>query len=153
VPDAEPNLLLRAEDADDLRVLSACLQDAITRLDDVSFERRRHRFVLMASRFRWERQAAGAKPGGERVRAALRLDHVLSVRSRGIDRADPGGLLALLAATAEERADGVTLRLAFAGGGEIVLEAECIDAELRDVGEGWPTPRRPDHGLDGAENG
>jgi hypothetical protein len=35
--------------------------------------------------------------------------------------------------------------LLLAGGGEIVLEVECLDALLLDVGPAWPTPRRPDH--------
>ncbi len=28
---------------------------------------------------------------------------------------------------------------------EIVLQVECLDALLVDMGDPWPTPRRPDH--------
>jgi hypothetical protein len=32
-----------------------------------------------------------------------------------------------------------------AGGGEILLDVECLDALLMDFGPSWSTPRRPDH--------
>jgi hypothetical protein len=70
------------------------------------------------------------------------------VRSRGIAQDNRHGLLPLLAITVEQRADGVTVSLRFAGGGVIDIDAECIDAQLTDLGEPWRTPRRPDHELD-----
>jgi hypothetical protein len=47
-------LKLRAEDAEDLDVVSACLQDAIVPLSDMEFLAGEKRFVLVANRFRWE---------------------------------------------------------------------------------------------------
>jgi hypothetical protein len=32
-----------------------------------------------------------------------------------------------------------------AGGGEIAINVECLDAVLVDLGPSWPTPRRPEH--------
>ncbi|HZD24995.1 MAG TPA: DUF2948 family protein, partial [Alphaproteobacteria bacterium] len=64
------------------------------------------------------------------------------------DLADGDGLLPLLALRAEPaEGENVGLRLEFAGGGTIRLVAEAIDCHLSDLGQGWPTPNRPDHDL------
>ena len=135
-------LRLRAEDLDDLPVVSACLQDAVTRLSDMSFERPQRRYVMLVNRFRWEH---GGRDGGERVRAALQANHVMAVRLRNVDRDNRDGILELLAVTAAEREGGTDLLLTFAGGGEIALEAEVVDIDLTDIGAAWPTPNRPSH--------
>ena len=46
---------LRAEDADDLAVISACLQDALVAVRDLAFVPPDHTFLMVANRFRWER--------------------------------------------------------------------------------------------------
>lgn len=141
---AQP-LRLLAQDEDDLKVMSACLQDALTTVGDIAYEPRRRRFALRFQRFRWE---SGISVGGERVMSVLHFDFVSRVRTAGIAQDDKRGLLPLLAITAEADGVGVIIRLAFGGGGTIVLHAECIDGQLNDVGAAWRTPRRPDHDLD-----
>jgi hypothetical protein len=37
------------------------------------------------------------------------------------------------------------VQVVLAGGGEIAVEVECLDALLMDIGAPWRTPRRPDH--------
>lgn len=142
---AQP-LRLLAQDEEDLKVISACLQDALTTVGDISYEKRRRRFAMLMQRFRWE--VAGRRGGGERVNAMLHFDFVTRVRTTGIAQDDRRGLLPLLALTIRPADDGVIIRLAFAGGGAIELTAECIDAQLNDIGAAWQTPRRPDHDLD-----
>jgi hypothetical protein len=139
-------LRLLAQDEEDLKVISACLQDALTTVGDISYEKRRRRFAMLLQRFRWE--AAGRRIGGERVNAMLHFDFVTAVRTAGIAQDDRRGLLPLLAVTARPAGEAVIVRLAFAGGGTIELSAECIDAQLNDIGAAWQTPRRPDHDLD-----
>ena len=137
--EAKP-LRLLAEDAKDVEVVSAMLQDALTSLAEMRFDRRARRFVIMLNRYARERGE------GVRVRSALKLEGVLAVRTAGIDQEDRRGLLPLLALTAEPADEGAwRLTLAFAGGGSIRLEAECVDAALSDVGPSWRTPRRPNH--------
>src|SRR5215469_15719302 len=48
-------LKLRAEDADDLAVISACVQDALVAVHDLAFVPEDQTFLLVANRFRWER--------------------------------------------------------------------------------------------------
>ena len=40
---------------------------------------------------------------------------------------------------------GGALILSFAGGGDLKVKVECVDAVLADVSDPWPTPRTPRH--------
>ncbi len=73
-------LRLLAEDADDLEVISAALQDAVARIGDIQWERQGRRLTIAFNRFRWE-SPDGA---GERVRAGLQLGGVLEVKARNL---------------------------------------------------------------------
>lgn len=137
-------LKLRAIDAEDLAVLSACLQDAIVAVADMSWDRDARRFVLVASRFCWEDCEDTAGERRERVHAGLCIDGVAAVRHRGIDRSQRDQMLSLLAM---HPVDG-GIHLEFAGGGTIRLEAEGILCHLQDLDEPWPTQWRPSHPLE-----
>ncbi len=139
-------LRLLAEDERDLEIISAAIQDAIARAGDLAFDQRRRRFTIEVNRFRWE-AASQSRRGGERVRAVLGFDGVLSARSRGVSKVDPEVILSLLSVAFEpgEEAPAGRLRLLFAGDGEIVLDVECIDATLFDSDRSWATRNRPDH--------
>ena len=138
-------LKLMAEDAADLEIIAAAAQDGLLRVGDVSLDRRARRFTALFNRFRWE--TAGEKGPFERVRAALSFESVLNVRSRKLRQDAPDALAAILSLTFSAGAEppGGEVRLLLAGGGEIALEVECLDAVLLDVGPVWKTPRRPDH--------
>jgi hypothetical protein len=138
-------LKLMAEDASDLDIIAAAVQDALVRMGDISFDRKARRFAMLVNRFRWE-EAQVAGPFG-RVRAALSFEGVLGVKSRKLRLDAPDALASLLqiAFTASAEPPGGEVRLTFAGGGEIALAVECLDALLMDMGAVWKTPRRPDH--------
>jgi hypothetical protein len=138
-------LKLLAEDAADLEVIAAAAQDALVRVGDLMFDRKARRFSALINRFRWE--LAGEQGPFERVRAALSFEGVLGVKSRRVRHEAPDAIAALLSIefVAAEEPPGGTVRLVLAGGGEIAIEVECLDALLVDVGPAWPTPRRPDH--------
>ncbi|MEZ5956217.1 MAG: DUF2948 family protein [Hyphomonadaceae bacterium] len=138
-------LRLIAEDVGDLDVIGAAVQDALVRVGEISFDKKARRFTVMLNRFRWE--TAGDKGPYERVRSALSFDSVLGVKSRRV-RADVEDALASLLSIGfipEEEPPGGVVRLLLAGGGEIAIDVECLDAVLIDTGPTWPTPRRPDH--------
>jgi hypothetical protein len=139
-------LRLLANDEEDLKVMSAALQDAVGVIGDIAYESSARRLTVALNRFRWE--AAGAKRGGERVRAALQLGGVLAVKARGLRLDAKQGVLSLLSIAfeaGEPPAGAITLN--FAGGGALRAEVECIDAVLADLSAPWPTPRRPAHDL------
>lgn len=142
-------LKLKAETAEDLTVFSSTIQDAILRVGEIQYAAKSRAFTLRLSRFRHE---AGGK--SERVLCGLRFDGVLSVSSKGLKREDPEALAVLIALTFtpdKTKPSGV-IHLVFAGGGEIRLKAECIDAVLADVDEPRATKFVPLHPLDSSDS-
>jgi hypothetical protein len=142
--DAAP-LQLLAADAEDLKVISAALQDAVGAIGDIRFEKGPRRLTIAFNRFRWE---AGAKRGGQRVRSALQFGGVLEVKSLKLRRDAPKAVVSLLTVGFEPgETPGGTIVLSFAGGGELRATVECLDAVLADLSRPWPTPNRPAHDL------
>jgi hypothetical protein len=138
-------LQLLAADGEDLKVISAALQDAVGAIGDIRFERGPRRLTIAFNRFRWE---AGSRRGGERVRAALQLGGVLDVKARKLRRDAPKAVVSLLSIGFEPgEAPGGTVVFSFAGGGELRATVECLDAVLADLSRPWPTPNRPAHDL------
>ncbi len=145
--DAKPNLKLLAEDADDLSIISAALQDAVTKIGDIHWEPRARTLTITFNRFRWET----AEGGAERVRSALQFGGVLSVKARRLRRDRKDAVVELLALefTPGEAPGGVVL-LGFAGGGDLRAEVECVDAVLADLSKAWPAKRAPTHDTESA---
>jgi hypothetical protein len=138
-------LQLLAADVEDLKVISAALQDAVGAIGDIQFEKGPRRLTIALNRFRWE---AGARRGGERVRSALQLGGVLEVKSRKLRRDAAKAVVSLLTVGFEpNEAPGGTVVFSFAGGGELRATVECIDAVLADLSRPWSTPNRPAHDL------
>lgn len=133
-------LRLLAQDADDLSVISAALQDAVGKVGDIAFEPSARRLTIALNRYRWEGE------GTERVRCALQIGSVLGVQARRIRRGAKDAVVSLLTVTFEaDEAPGGVLTLSFAGGGDLRAKVECVDAVLADLSDPWPTPRTPAH--------
>lgn len=140
-------LRLLAQDEEDLKIVSAHLQDAILRVGDLAYLPRQRRFVAMLNRFCWEGCPEGSL--GERVLTGLHFDSVLKVQSQHLRQADPEAVAELLAINFTPRSDGGGfIDLVLAGGGRIRLHVECIDAALRDMTEPRPAVARPEHDLE-----
>jgi hypothetical protein len=143
-------LRLRAEDAEDLAVISACLQDALVAVRDLAYDREARVFVLVANRFRWESGAAVEGTGRpfERTLCGLAFDEVDGVVYRGFHRSEEDRILSLLAIRPLLGPTGGAIDLEFAGGATIRLTATVVRCRLRDFGEPWPTVWQPGHPLD-----
>ena len=138
-------LKLRAETPEDLTVMGGYLQDAVVRVEDIAWLPKQHRFALVANRFMWERSQ---EPGGgpyTRTRCGLHFETGQAAQTRGIPLNKKDHVLNLLTLHAVEQDGRVLVSLAFAGGADIRLEAEVIDAELSDLGTPWETPNKPAH--------
>ena len=133
---AERPLRLKAEDADDVTVMSSLAQDAVFPASEIAWKPSQRRFALLLNRFRWEDLPAAERRGRdfERVRAVLAFDDVTKVSSSGLDRSDPEMVLSLLSITWEPLEDGAgRFELTLAGDGVIALEVECVNITLQDV--------------------
>lgn len=133
-------LRLLAEDAEDLAVISAAMQDAVAKVGEITYEANARRLTIGFNRYRWE------TGDSERVRSGLQLGGVLRVQTRKIRRGARDAVLEVLAVTFEPgEAPGGTVTISCAGGGDLRAVVECVDAILADVSEPWPTPRTPKH--------
>src|SRR5690606_18563037 len=140
------DLKLLALDDEDLQVISAHVQDAVVRVEDMGLAKADRRFALLMNRFAWELDDERAK--GQRKRAALRFEHVQSVESSGIDPRARDGVLDLLSISfAAGDAPAGTVVLAFAGGGTVSLQVDCLEAKLHDLGAAWAAKGKPAHEL------
>jgi hypothetical protein len=136
-------LKLLAEDGDDLATLSAALQDAVIKIGDIQYEAAARRVTLAANRYRWE----DGRRRRERVRTGVQFAGVLSVQARHLRRDAPNAVVELLSIAFEPgEAPGGAITLTFAGGGDLRLEVECVDAILSDVSKAWPARSVPEHG-------
>lgn len=139
----EAPLRLVAQDAEDLKVISTLVQDAVLPVTEMSFDPRRRRFALLLNRFRWEDRAEAERVGRayERVRAMLVVEDVLKVQSFGFDRADKDLVLSLLDIGFAAGEDGTgRLTLTLAGDGGIALDVEALDLLLDDVTRPYRAP-------------
>ena len=134
-------LRLLAQDAEDLAVISAAMQDAVAKVGDINYEAKAHLLTIAFNRYCWE------SGGAERVRSALQLGGVMKVQTRRIRRTPRDAVIEVLAVSFDEgEAPGGMVTISCAGGGDLRAAVECVDAVLADVSEPWPTPRAPAHG-------
>ena len=140
-------LKLSAQDEDDLKALSALVQDSVLQVGDMAWLPKARRFACVLNRYRWE---AGKKGGrGERVRSGLHIENVEKVQAARIRQDAKEAILSLLAVTWGHGEDGRgTVTLAFSGGGSIRLEVEALDVSLNDLTGAWSAKARPHHETD-----
>jgi hypothetical protein len=151
--EAPEPLKLIALDPDDLRVLSAHLQDAVLRLSEMAYVPSEHRFAAILNRFDWLAAEDGdGAPNLRRCRCALRFDKVTRAQVQNIKPGEASAFAELLAVTYEPgEAPSGYITFHFAGGGALRLEVECIEAELHDLGVAWKTAIKPHHAVAEAE--
>jgi len=131
-------LRLLAEDADDLQIISVALQDAILRPVDIVWEKQTRTLTLALSRFCWE-------CGGTRVMTAMQFGDVTAVKSRRLPRSPDSALELLAMDFMPEEAPGGRVIMMFAGGGDLRIDVECLDAVVTDLSERWPARLEPTH--------
>jgi len=141
-------LKLVAFDDQDLKIVSAHVQDAVMKIGGLQYSAASKRFVLPMNRFAWESRHGFFRQRYERRRSVLDFARVLSVKSAGISRDKPEDVLALLAVRFQpkETPAGI-IELDFSGGGTIALEVECIEARLADLDSAWEASSRPIHKI------
>ena len=128
-------LRLMAQDARDLQVLAALVQDAVFPITEMTFAKRQHRFALLLNRFRWEDSPAAKSQGRpfERVRSLLVFETVLGVRSQNLDRGEKDAVLSLLSLGFAPNDQGGVVEITLSGGGAVSLQVEALEATLTDV--------------------
>lgn len=144
-------LKLSAMEAEDIIILSAAMEGAITSPGEMSLSQIGRNFTLTASRFMWEKENA-TTTSAQRIRSGLYLGDILSVKSSGIAQDNPTTAMELLNISCKSGEDGTAeIQLNFANNGTLLLDVECINAALTDIGDPWKVDVIPTH-RDDAEN-
>ena len=80
------NLKLIAKTEEDLRVVSAHLQDSTASMSDFANLKRNKIFLMQLNRFMWEDVEKGVFRKNKRIRTILKFENVLNVLSKNIDQ-------------------------------------------------------------------
>ena len=137
-------LKLNATTPEDLKVISAHLQDAITQPGNIVHLKKNRIFLIQFNRFMWEDVEKGVFRKNKRVQSILRFENVLEVYSKNLNQKKKDRFLDFLAIETLLLSDkSYEIKLNFAGNILIKLNAEVIECFLEDLGEPWTTKNKP----------
>ena len=140
------NLKLIAKSIEDLRVISAHLQDSISKTSDIANLRKNRIFLMQLNRFMWEDVEKGVFRKNKRIRTILKFDNVIEVNSKNISQNSKDKFLDFLAIESKQMPDNnYEMKLIFSGDSVIRVVAEVIEVALDDQGEPWDTKNKPKH--------
>mgnify|MGYP001442737923 CR=1 FL=1 len=140
------NLKLIARTEQDLRVVSAHLQDAIASISDMARLEKNNIFLMQLNRFMWEDVEKGVFRKNKRIRTILKFENVLNVISKNINQYKEDKFLDFLAIETNLMPDSnYEMKIVFAGDSIIKIISEVIEVTLDDQGEAWDTKNKPKH--------
>ena len=140
------NLKLIARTEEDLRVVSAHLQDAISNISDIASLKKNRIFIMQLNRFMWEDVEKGVFRKNKRIRTILKFDNVMRVYSKNIDLTKKDKFLDFLTIETNQMPDNnYEMKIVFSGDSIIKVISEVIEVTLDDQGEAWDTKNMPKH--------
>ena len=140
------NLKLIAKTEEDIKVVSAHLQDSILSVTDIANLKKNKIFLMQLNRFMWEDVEKGVFRKNKRIRTVLKFDNVLKVFSKNINQKKKDNFLDFLAIETIKMPDNnYEMKITFAGDSIIRIIAEVIEVTLDDQGEPWDTKNKPKH--------
>ena len=132
------NLKLIARTIEDLRVISAHLQDSIVKTSDIANLKKNRIFLMQLNRFMWEDVEKGVFRKNKRIRTVLKFENILKVASKNVDQNKNDRFLDFLAIETFKMPDkNYEMNLIFSGDNVIRLVAEAIEVTLDDQGLPW----------------
>ena len=146
--DEKINLKLSGQNREDLKVISAYLQDSIVIISDIAFLKKNRTFVMLVNRFMWEDVEKGIFRENKRIRCAIKFENVISVESKNINQKNKKKPLECLAIKSNLIFDEkYKINIFFAGGGIITLILEVIEVIMYDIGKPWIVKHVPKHKI------
>ena len=131
---------------DDLKVISAHLQDSIVSTNDIANLKKNRIFLMQLNRFMWEDVEKGVFRKNKRIRTILKFENVIKVSSKNIKLNDNEIFLDFLAIETKQMPDKThEMNLIFSGNSVVKVIAEVIEVSLDDQGEPWNTKLKPKH--------
>ena len=140
------NLKLIAKTNEDLRVISAHLQDSIANTSEIANLKKNRIFLMQLNRFMWEDVEKGVFRKNKRIRTVLKFENVLKVSSKNVNQKKNDRFLDFLAIETSKMPDkNYEMNLIFSGDIVIKLVAEAIEVTLDDQGSPWESKNKPKH--------
>tara|TARA_Y100000996_G_C22230959_1_gene523616 strand:- start:87 stop:530 length:444 start_codon:yes stop_codon:yes gene_type:complete len=142
----EKNLKLIAKTIEDLKIISAHLQDAIVSTANIANLKKNKIFLMQLNRFMWEDVEKGVFRKNKRIMCVVKIDNIISVSSKNINQDNKERFLDFLAIETEEMPDKTyEMKIIFSGDSVIKVNAEVIEVTLDDQGTPWDTKTKPKH--------
>ena len=127
------NLKLIAKTEEDLRVVSAHLQDSIVNVADIASLKKNNILLMQLNRFMWEDVEKGVFRKNKRIRTVLKFENVLQVVSKNINQQIKDKFLDFLAIETNITPDNnYEMKIIFAGDSIIRIISEVIEVTLDD---------------------
>ena len=140
------NLKLIARTEEDLRIISAHLQDSIVSIENIASLKKNRIFLMQLSRFMWEDVEKGVFRKNKRIRTVLKFENVLNVLSKNINQHKKDKFLDFLTIETIKTPDkNYQMKIIFSGDSVIRIISEVIEVTLDDQGEAWDTKNKPKH--------
>ena len=146
--DERANLKLLGKNQEDLKVISAYLQDSILIIKDTVFLKQNRTFIMIVNRFMWEDVEKGVFRQNKRIRSAVKFDEVIKVKSRNINQKNKNKPLECLAIKCSSIFEETyKIMIFFAGNSIITIISEVIEVALHDLGKPWNVKHIPQHKI------
>jgi len=140
------NLKLIARTEEDIRVVSAHLQDSIASVADIANLKKNKIFLMQLNRFMWEDVEKGVFRKNKRIRTILKFENVMNVISKNINQQKKDKFLDFLAIETNTTPDkNYEMKIIFAGDSIIRVTCEVLEVTLDDQGDAWDTKNKPKH--------
>jgi len=140
------NLKLIAKTEEDLKVLSAHLQDSIVKTSGIAMLEKNRIFLMQLNRFMWEDVEKGVFRKNKRIRTILKFENVIKVTSKNVNQKKNDRFLDFLAIETIKMPDkNYEMNLIFSGDIVIKLVVEALEVTLDDQGIPWESKNKPKH--------
>ena len=146
--DEKINLKLIGKNQEDLKVISAYLQDSVVTVKDIAFLKKNRTFIMIVNRFMWEDAEKGVFRQNKRIRCAIKFEQVLLVKSQNINQKNKKKPLEFLAIKCNMFSNGTyEIRIFFSGDSIITVISETIEVFMQDIGKSWNVKHTPMHKI------
>ena len=141
-------LKLIGKNQEDLKIISAYLQDSILIVKDIVFLKQNRTFVMIVNRFMWENVEREVFKHYKRIRCAIKFEEVIKVECKNINQKNRNKLLECLTIKCSSIFDEVyKINIFFAGDSMITIISEVIEVALQDLGKPWNVKHIPIHKI------
>ena len=146
--DKKNRLKLIGKNQEDLKIISAYLQDSVIIVKDILFLKKNKIFIMILNRFMWEDAEKGVFRKNKRIRCAVKFEEVIKVQSKNINQKNNKKPLEYLAIKSSFMSNNFfKIKIFFSGGGIITITSEVIEVSMNDLGKPWNVNYFPVHKI------